>query len=80
MVISGPCSAETEEQLLETCRSLKEEGIEIMRAGIWKPRTRPNNFEGQGAKALRWVEEVKKELNVKFAVEVAKARIEFFGY
>lgn len=71
IVISGPCSAETEEQLLETCQSLKNEGIRIMRAGIWKPRTRPNNFEGNGAKALKWVEAVKKELNVKFAVEVA---------
>jgi len=57
---------------METCRDLKDEGIEIMRAGIWKPRTRPNNFEGQGVKALKWVEDVKKELNVKFAVEVAK--------
>lgn len=72
VVISGPCSAETQEQLMETCQALKEEGIEIMRAGIWKPRTRPNNFEGQGVKALKWVEQVKKELNVKFAVEVAK--------
>ena len=71
VVISGPCSAETEDQLLETCRSLKDEGVEIMRAGIWKPRTRPNNFEGVGAEALDWVSQVKKELNVKFAVEVA---------
>jgi len=71
MIISGPCSAESAEQLLETCQGLKNEGIEIMRAGIWKPRTRPNNFEGHGPKALKWVEQVKKELNVKFAVEVA---------
>ncbi len=71
VLISGPCSAETEEQLLETCKSLKDEGIEIMRAGIWKPRTRPNNFEGVGVEALKWVSAVKKELNVKFAVEVA---------
>ena len=71
LIISGPCSAETEEQLLETCRSLKDVGIDVMRAGIWKPRTRPNNFEGNGAKALKWVEQVKKELGVKFAVEVA---------
>ncbi|MDA0196454.1 MAG: bifunctional 3-deoxy-7-phosphoheptulonate synthase/chorismate mutase type II [Bacteroidetes bacterium] len=71
MIISGPCSAESEEQLLETCQGLKNEGIEIMRAGIWKPRTRPNNFEGHGATALDWVAQVKKELNVKFAVEVA---------
>lgn len=71
IIIAGPCSAETEEQLLETSRELKKMNISIIRAGIWKPRTRPNNFEGVGTEALRWVQNVKKELNVKFAIEVA---------
>lgn len=69
-VISGPCSAETEEQLLETCQQLQKIGINIMRAGVWKPRTRPNNFEGVGTDALKWIGTVKKELGVKFAIEV----------
>jgi chorismate mutase len=70
LIISGPCSAETEEQLLETCTQLKNIGINIMRAGVWKPRTRPNNFEGIGTEALAWIAEVKKELDVKFSIEV----------
>jgi chorismate mutase len=71
IIMAGPCSAETEEQLMETSKALKEMNISIIRAGIWKPRTRPNNFEGIGADALKWVQNVKKELNVKFAIEVA---------
>ena len=71
LIISGPCSAETEEQLLETCTQLKNIGINIMRAGVWKPRTRPNNFEGIGTEALAWIAAVKKELDVKFSIEVA---------
>ena len=70
-IIAGPCSAETEEQLLETSQRIKEQGIDIIRAGIWKPRTRPNNFEGVGEEALRWIQNVKKETGLKFAVEVA---------
>ena len=70
-IIAGPCSAETEEQLLETARRTKEVGVDIIRAGIWKPRTRPNNFEGIGEEALRWIQNVKKETGVKFAIEVA---------
>jgi len=70
-IIAGPCSAETEEQLLETTTRIKELGVEIIRAGIWKPRTRPNNFEGIGEEALRWIQNVKKETGVKFAIEVA---------
>ena len=70
-IIAGPCSAETEEQLLETTIRIKEQGINIIRAGIWKPRTRPNNFEGIGEEALRWIQNIKKETGVKFAVEVA---------
>ncbi len=73
-VIAGPCSAETEEQLLETSKGIKELGINIIRAGIWKPRTRPNNFEGIGEEALRWIQTVKKETGLKFAVEVANPK------
>lgn len=72
LIIGGPCSAETEEQLMTTCKQIQENtNISVMRAGIWKPRTRPNNFEGVGEDALKWVANVKKELGVKFAVEVA---------
>ncbi len=70
-IIAGPCSAETEEQLLETSQRIKDVGITTIRAGIWKPRTRPNNFEGIGEEALRWIQNVKKETGLKFAVEVA---------
>jgi len=71
LIIAGPCSAETEDQLYETSKKLKEQNINIIRAGIWKPRTRPNNFEGIGTEALKWIQNIKKELNVKFAIEVA---------
>lgn len=71
LIIAGPCSAETEDQLLETTKAIKELDISIIRAGIWKPRTRPNNFEGIGLEGLKWIQNVKKEVNVSFAVEVA---------
>jgi chorismate mutase len=71
LMIAGPCSAETEEQLLETAIRIKDVGVNIIRAGIWKPRTRPNNFEGIGEEALRWIQRVKKETGLMFAVEVA---------
>ncbi len=71
ILIAGPCSAETEDQLLETSKRIKDVGIKIIRAGIWKPRTRPNNFEGIGEEALRWIQNVKKETGLKFAIEVA---------
>ena len=71
VIIAGPCSAETEEQLLETSQRIKDIGVNIVRAGIWKPRTRPNNFEGIGEEGLRWVQSVRKETKQKFAVEVA---------
>ena len=60
-VIAGPCSAETEEQTLKSAKELKQIGIEIFRAGIWKPRTRPNTFEGVGSIGLEWMKTVKKE-------------------
>ena len=71
IIMAGPCSAETEEQLYDTAKALKDLNISIIRAGIWKPRTRPNNFEGIGPDALRWIQNIKKELDVKFAIEVA---------
>ncbi len=57
-LIAGPCSAETPEQLLEIARQLAPQGIDLFRAGIWKPRTRPGAFEGLGAKDLPWLPEI----------------------
>ncbi|MCT4581793.1 MAG: bifunctional 3-deoxy-7-phosphoheptulonate synthase/chorismate mutase type II [Flavobacteriales bacterium] len=74
-LISGPCSAETPEQLLTTAQQLKDKvNLSVLRAGIWKPRTRPNSFEGIGEEALKWLLEVKKELNLSATVEVANAK------
>ncbi len=71
LIIAGPCSAETYEQLRETSIAIRNLGVNIIRAGVWKPRTRPNNFEGIGLSALKWIRDIKQELNVGFAVEVA---------
>ncbi|PKV75273.1 prephenate dehydrogenase [Pontibacter ramchanderi] len=72
LVISGPCSAETEEQVMETCRQLAATGkVDVLRAGIWKPRTRPNNFEGIGTIGLEWLRKAKEATGMKIAVEVA---------
>lgn len=71
LFIAGPCSAESEQQVLETARALKEQGISIIRAGVWKPRTRPNSFEGIGEPALEWIASARKELGLSFAIEVA---------
>lgn len=72
VVISGPCSAETEEQVWETCTRLVESGyVDILRAGIWKPRTRPNSFEGVGEKGLQWLKNVSVETGVPCTTEVA---------
>ena len=72
LLISGPCSAESREQVLETARQLYNTGIvSAFRAGIWKPRTKPNMFEGHGEKALDWLREVKKLYGFPLAVEVA---------
>lgn len=73
-VISGPCSAETEEQVLETAQRLAACGIKIFRAGIWKPRTKPGGFEGVGEKCFAWLERVKRETGMRTAVEVASAQ------
>lgn len=74
LIIAGPCSAETEEQVLETARALKAQNIEIFRAGIWKPRTRPNSFEGVGADGLQWLKTVKTETGMLTATEVANVK------
>src|SRR5574344_641626 len=61
LVIAGPCSAESEEQVLNTAKQLSHLGIQIFRAGIWKPRTKPGGFEGVGEQGLTWLKEVKEE-------------------
>ncbi len=71
LIMSGPCSAESEEQVMETARGLKALGVNVFRAGIWKPRTLPNNFEGVGAPGLAWLKRVKDELGMKICTEVA---------
>lgn len=73
-VVAGPCSAETEEQVLETAKGLKELGINVFRAGIWKPRTHPGCFEGVGIPGLKWLQKVQKEYGLKVAVEVANEK------
>lgn len=74
LLIAGPCSAESEEQLLRTAKGLKEQGgVTVFRAGLWKPRTRPGQFEGAGALALPWMRRVKDELGLKVMTEVATA-------
>jgi len=73
LVIAGPCSAESEEQLFATALRLREEGVRVFRAGIWKPRTRPNSFEGVGARGLPWLQRVRRELGLNVATEVANA-------
>jgi chorismate mutase len=73
LVIAGPCSAETEEQVLDIARQLKNSQVSIYRAGIWKPRTRPGGFEGVGAIGLEWLRKAKAETGLLMAVEVANA-------
>jgi chorismate mutase len=74
LVISGPCSAETEEQVMTTARELKKIGVQIFRAGVWKPRTKPGGFEGHGSEAFPWLKRVKEELGMYIAVEVANVK------
>jgi chorismate mutase len=71
LVIAGPCSAETEEQIMNTARDLSAKGIKILRAGIWKPRTKPGGFEGVGVEGLQWLKKAKKEYGMYTATEVA---------
>jgi len=74
LVMSGPCSAESEEQVMEPAIQLKNAGITIFRAGIWKPRTRPSAFEGVGKEGLPWLKRVKEELKMYTATEVANVK------
>jgi chorismate mutase len=73
LVIAGPCSAETEEQVLKIAHELKDSDVSYFRAGIWKPRTRPGMFEGVGEIGLRWLKKVKEETGMKTCTEVANA-------
>lgn len=74
LVIAGPCSAETEDQVMDTARQLAKNGVKVFRAGIWKPRTKPGGFEGNGVTALPWMQKVKKETGMLTATEVATAK------
>ena len=70
-VIAGPCSAETEEQVMTTAKQLAAKGCHMFRAGVWKPRTKPGGFEGNGEAALPWMKQVKEETGMLVATEVA---------
>ena len=72
ILISGPCSAESRAQVIDTCTHLPTDKVHILRAGIWKPRTRPNSFEGLGEIALPWLVEAGQKLKLPTCVEVAK--------
>ena len=74
VLIAGPCSAETEEQVLATARALQHQNIDLFRAGIWKPRTRPGAFEGVGTPGLNWLRRVKRETGLQVTTEVANAQ------
>lgn len=74
IVIAGPCSAETEEQVMEAARELAKQDIDLFRSGIWKPRTRPGSFEGVGTEGLAWLKRVKQETGMKVTTEVAKTQ------
>lgn len=77
LIIAGPCSAETEEQVLKIAHELKKSDVSIFRAGIWKPRTRPGGFEGVGAIGLKWLQKAKQETGLLLATEVAtRAHVE----
>jgi chorismate mutase len=73
LIIAGPCSAETEEQVLRIAHELKDSDVSIFRAGIWKPRTRPGGFEGIGEIGLKWLQKAKAETGLLMAIEVANA-------
>ena len=75
LIISGPCSAETEAQVMETAQRLAATGkVDMLRAGIWKPRTRPGSFEGIGTKGLVWLQQAKKQTGLPITVEVATGK------
>lgn len=74
LVLAGPCSAESEAQILEAARALAAAGVKIFRAGVWKPRTKPGGFEGIGSPALQWLAKAKSETGMLIATEVANER------
>ena len=74
IIIAGPCSAETEEQVMKTAKALSRQKVDLFRAGIWKPRTRPNSFEGVGTEGLKWLRRVKEETGLSTTTEVANSR------
>ncbi len=74
LVIAGPCSAESELQILETAKQLSANGVKILRAGIWKPRTRPGSFEGVGSLGLPWMKKAKEETGMLITTEVASEK------
>jgi len=74
LLVAGPCSAESEKQVLTTAKQLTTVGIKIFRAGIWKPRTRPNSFEGVGSKGLVWLKKVKEQTGMYITTEVANVK------
>ena len=74
LVIAGPCSAESELQVMMTAKGLHGFGIHVFRAGIWKPRTHPGSFEGVGTLGLKWLQKVKKEYGMKVCTEVASEK------
>lgn len=74
LILAGPCSAETEEQVMQTAKELHDRGIKIFRAGIWKPRTKPGGFEGVGSEGLAWLKKVKEQYGMYTATEVATAK------
>lgn len=74
LIISGPCSAESEKQMLETAARINPDKVQVFRAGIWKPRTKPNSFEGVGSIGFKWLKKVKEEFGFLTAIEVANAQ------
>jgi len=71
ILIAGPCSVESKEQVMETAKALKEYGVDILRGGIWKPRTRPNAFEGIGGRGIGWLKRAGDSVGIPVATEVA---------
>ncbi|MBD3242093.1 MAG: 3-deoxy-7-phosphoheptulonate synthase, partial [Chitinivibrionales bacterium] len=71
LLIAGPCSAESEGQMVRTARKLRECGVSVLRAGVWKPRTRPGTYEGPGHEGLAWLVQAGREAGLKTATEVA---------
>ncbi len=72
LIVAGPCSAESEAQIMQVAETLSKAGnVQLLRAGVWKPRTRPNSFEGMGEKALPWLIKAEKEFGIPFIIEVA---------